>query len=78
MVPKLRVGIILLGLLLAVIMPAAAQDQSIVDVAIAASQGEQPEFTVLVEAVVAASAKDGYGLRTMIQEVAASDFFIRP
>lgn len=31
-----------------------------------------------VEAVVTASAKGGYGLRTMIQEVAASDFFVRP
>ncbi len=54
---KLRFGVILLGLLLAVIVPTAAvaaQDQSIVDVAIAASQGETPEFTVLVEAVVAA------------------------
>jgi hypothetical protein len=31
-----------------------------------------------VEAVVAASAKSGYGLRTLIKEVAASDYFVRP
>jgi hypothetical protein len=31
-----------------------------------------------VEAVVSASAKSGYGLRTMIKEVAASDYFVRP
>jgi hypothetical protein len=31
-----------------------------------------------VEAVLAASAKSGYGLKTMIQEVAASDYFVRP
>lgn len=31
-----------------------------------------------VEAVVAASAKSGYGLKTMIQEVVASDYFLRP
>lgn len=51
---KLSFGMILLAMFLAMIAPAAAQDQSIVDVAIGASQGESPEFTVLVEAVVAA------------------------
>jgi len=31
-----------------------------------------------VEAIVTASAKSGYGLRTMIKEVVASDYFVRP
>lgn len=31
-----------------------------------------------VDKVVAASSKDGYGLRTMIKEVVASDYFLRP
>jgi uncharacterized surface protein with fasciclin (FAS1) repeats len=51
---KLRIGVVLLGLLLAVLAPVAAQDQTIVDIAVGASQGEAPEFTVLVEAVLAA------------------------
>lgn len=32
----------------------------------------------VVEEIVEASAKDGYGLRTMIQEVVASEYFLRP
>jgi len=54
----LRKGFVLLVLLLAIAAPTFAQDQSIVDVAVAASQGETPEFTVLVEALTAANLVD--------------------
>lgn len=42
--------------------------------------GRRVEVTdrAAVDAVVKASAKSGYGLRTMISEVVAGDFFVRP